>query len=184
MMSNRKVALYIAMSLDGYIAKHDDDISFLNVVDQEGEDYGYSTFSPTIDTYIVGRKTYEVVVGMVGNFPQAKDFDCYVVTRSARENEHGVTFYQGDPGALVRELKSKPGKNIYCDGGAEIIQALLRENLVDIYIVSVIPYILGDGIRLFKGGTPEHQLTLVGSKQFSSGLVQLHYEKKSPDGES
>ncbi|MEI7504924.1 MAG: dihydrofolate reductase, partial [Paludibacter sp.] len=69
MISNRKVILYIAMSLDGYIAKPNDDLSFLSMVQQEGEDYGYTDFVNTVDTVIMGRKTYDWVMTQVPEFP-------------------------------------------------------------------------------------------------------------------
>ena len=79
---------------------------------------------------------------------------------------------------MVQQLKSENGKNIYCDGGAEVIQELLKSDLVDEFIVSVIPVLVGDGIRLFKDSRPEQQLEFVGAKTFDTGLVQLHYKRK------
>jgi dihydrofolate reductase len=177
-MSKRKLILYISMSLDGFIATQDDDLSWLSVVQKEGEDYGYTAFNETIDTYIVGRKTYEVVMKLTGGvFPQAKQHTCYVLTRQARENENGVTFYDGDVEELILRLKSEEGKNIYCDGGGEVVKLLMDKDLIDEYIVSVIPVVLGDGKRLFHGGTPRIALNALPSKQYDTGLVQLHYVK-------
>ena len=79
---------------------------------------------------------------------------------------------------MIRQLKSKEGKNIYCDGGAEIINELLKNDLIDEFIISVIPVLVGDGIRLFKDGRPEQQLELVNAKTFDTGLTQLHYRRK------
>ena len=177
-MSTRKVILYISMSLDGYLAGPNDDLSFLNAVMMEGEDYGYGEFTSGVDTYIVGRKTYEVVMGMINDFPQAQQYNCYILTRTAREPENGVTFYSSDLEALISRLKSEPGKNIYCDGGAEIVRLFMEKHLIDEYIISIIPTILGDGKKLFMGGTPPENIELVGSKSFDSGLVQVHYRKK------
>lgn len=176
----RKLILYISQSLDGYLAAKDDDLSWLSIVEQPGEDYGYAAFNEQIDTYLVGRRTYEVVLKLTGgSFPQAQQHNCYVLTRQPREPENGVTFYSGNPCDLVRELKTQPGKHIYCDGGAEIVRLLMAENLIDEYIVSVIPILLGDGIRLFKGGTPRIELEAKPSKHFESGLVQLHYVRRA-----
>ncbi len=177
-MNERKLILYIAMSLDGYIAQPDDDLSFLSVVEKEGEDYGYSEFIQTIDTVILGRKTYDKVLSMGIGFPHA-DKETYIITRTTRPDEGLLRFYTGDLKMLVTELKVKPGKNIFCDGGAEIVHALLREQLIDEIIVSVIPVLLGDGIRLFKEGRPEQKATLLSSKSFEKGLVQLHYTVNS-----
>ncbi|MCL4114843.1 UNVERIFIED_CONTAM: hypothetical protein GTU68_043723 [Idotea baltica] len=166
------------MSLDGFIAPNNDDLNWLNFVQQKGEDYGYNSLTQNVDAYIVGRATYDVVLKLTGGeFPQAKQFDCYVITRLERAPENGVTFYNGELEALVSELKSKKGKNIYCDGGGQIVQLLMQKNLIDEYIISVIPTILGDGKRLFLANTPHIKLNALPSKQFSSGLVQLHYER-------
>jgi dihydrofolate reductase len=174
---NRKVVLYIAMTLDGYIAKNDDDIEFLNAMDRPGEDYGYGEFIKTVDATIVGRKTYDKVLSMGYDFPHA-DKECYIITRTSRPDIGNIRFYDGDLNALVANLKSREGKNIFVDGGAEIVHLLLTENLIDEITVSIIPILLGDGIRLFKDSRPESNLVLTGSKAFESGLVQLNYVKQ------
>lgn len=170
----RKLCLFIAMSLDGYIAKPDGDFSFLDEMNQEGEDYGYKAYIETVDTVLLGRKTYDKILSMGVESPYGER-DVYVVTRTPRENSGKTTFYSGDLKELVTTLKSKPGKNIYCDGGAEIISQLLHENLIDEMTVSVIPVLLGEGIRLFSGNFQEKKLKLTGSKSFEKGLVQLNY---------
>lgn len=177
-MPKRKLILYISMSLDGFLAAKDDDLSWLSVVEKKGEDYGYQEFTKDVDTYIVGRQTYDVVLKLTGgDFPQARQYQCYVITRQERPDENGVTFYNGDLETLVRKLKSEEGGNIYCDGGGQIVQLLMEKNLIDEYIVSVIPIILGDGKRLFIGGTDTIKLKARPSKYFDTGLVQLRYER-------
>jgi dihydrofolate reductase len=171
----RKSILYIAASLDGFIAKPNDDLSFLSLVEQVGEDYGYTDFLNTVDTIIIGRKTYDWVVNQVGYFPEAH-LETYVITRIKRPDTGNIKFYSGDLKELMHKLKLNSGKNIFIDGGAEIVNELLKNSLIDELIISVIPIILGDGIRLFQNGIPEKELKLVGSKQFEKGLVQIHYE--------
>ncbi len=179
-MSNRKLVLNISMSVDGFLATKDDGLDRLSVVEKEGEDYGYTEFMKTVDTYIVGRNTYNVVLKLTGGeFPHAKSLDCYVLTRQERESENGVQFYNGNIETLVQDLKAKEGKGIYCDGGAEVVQLLMEKDLIDEYIISVIPIMLGDGKRLFKGGVEGLNLKALPSKQYDSGLVQLHYERRS-----
>ncbi len=173
-MENRKLVLYIACSLDGRIAKPNNDMSFLDRVQVEGEDYGYYDFIKSIDTIILGRKTYEWVMTQVAEYPY-KEQDVYVITRTERPKKDNITFYAGDLGELVTRLKSKPGKNIFCDGGAEIVHALLSAKLFDELVFSIIPVILGDGTTLFKAGIPEADLKLISSKAYDSGLVQLKY---------
>lgn len=175
----RKLSLFIAMSLDGYIAKPNDDLSFLKIVEKEGEDYGYAEFTSTIDTLIIGRKTYDWVAREIGSAHYDNgDRDVYVITRSDRPSVGRTRFYNGDLSVLVQQLKSSEGKNIYCDGGAEVIAELLKNDLIDEMVISVIPILVGEGIRLFKDGRPEQLLELVSAKTFDTGLVQLRYKRK------
>jgi len=170
--------IFIASSLDGYIAKPNDDMSFLKMVEKEGEDYGYAEFTTTIDTIILGRKTYDWVMKEIGTSHYDNgERDVYVITRTARPTIGRTKFYTGDITELLQSLKSKGGKNIYCDGGAEIVTELLKNDLVDELIISVIPILVGDGTRLFKDGRPEQRLELISTKQFDKGLVQLHYKR-------
>lgn len=173
----RKLSLFIATSLDGYIAKLNDDLSFLKVVEKEGEDYGYAAFTATIDTIILGRKTYDYVLKEIGTAHYDNgQRDVYVITRTERPSVGRTTFYTGNLADLVQRLKSEKGKNIYCDGGAEIINELLQNDLIDEFIISIIPVLVGNGTRLFKDGRPEQQLELVSVKTFDTGLTQLHYK--------
>ena len=175
----RKISLFIATSLDGYIAKPDDDLSFLRLMEKEGEDYGYEEFTNTIDTVIVGRRTYDYVLEEIG--PSHYDNgqrDVYVITRTERPLVGKTIFYTGDITELVKRLKSEKGKNIYCDGGAEIINELLKHDLIDEFIISVIPVLLGDGIKLFKDGRPEQRLEFITAKTFETGLIQLYYRRE------
>src|SRR5688572_25617874 len=177
MKSSRKVILFIAASLDGYIAKPNDDLSFLAMVQMEGEDYGYSEFNQNVDTVIMGRKTFDWVMKQVPEFPHA-DKESFIITRTPRPDFGKTKFYSGDLNELISQLKNSPGKNIFIDGGAEIVNALLNQRLLDEIIISIIPVLLGDGVRLFKGGLPEQTLKLVSSKQYNSGLVEIHYSVK------
>ncbi|KAA9333673.1 dihydrofolate reductase family protein [Adhaeribacter soli] len=175
----RKISLFIAASLDGYIAKPNDDLSFLKIVEKEGEDYGYAKFTDTIDTLIIGRKTYDYVLKEIG--PSHYDNgqrDVYVITRTERPPVGRTTFYTGDLTKLVARLKSEKGKDIYCDGGAEVINELLKHDLIDEFIISIIPILLGNGTRLFKDGRPEQTLEFITAKTFETGLTQLHYKRK------
>ncbi|MEJ8801033.1 dihydrofolate reductase family protein [Pontibacter sp. H249] len=177
-MNSRKLSLYIAMSLDGYIATPDDDLSWLSIVETKGEDYGYSEFIATVDTVILGKRTYDKVLSMGVGFPHANDKDCYIITRTPQEHIGNIKFYTGNLKELVTRLKAEEGGTIFCDGGAQVIKMLLQDNLIDEFIISIIPILLGDGIPLFHSGIPEQQVQLVNTKSFKSGLVQLHYTRK------
>ncbi len=175
----RTLTIYIATSLDGYIAKPNDDLSFLKLVEKEGEDYGYKAFTETIDTIIVGRRTYDWVLKEIGpSWYDNGERSVYVITRTERPSVGKTTFYTGNLGELVQRLKSENGKIIYCDGGAEIIHELLKDDLIDEFVISIIPVLVGDGIRLFKDGRPEQTLEFVKAKTFETGLIQLHYKRK------
>ena len=139
----RKISLFIATSLDGYIAKPNDDL----------REIGPSHYDN-------GQR------------------DVYVITRTERPQAGRTIFHTGNISELVKRLKSEKGKNIYCDGGAEVIDELLKQDLIDEFIISVIPVLLGDGTRLFKDGRPEQILELISVKAFETGLTQLHYKKK------
>lgn len=172
----RKVILYIAISLDGYIAKPNDDLSFLSIVQQDGEDYGYTNFIKSVDTVILGRKTYDWVMSQVPVFPHA-DKNTFIITRTARPGIGNTNFYTGKLVELISRLKTEQGKNVFVDGGSEIVNELLNENLIDEFIVSVIPILVGNGKKLFKDGRPEQKLELISTKQFEKGLTQLHYKR-------
>ena len=175
----RRLSVFIAMSLDGYIAKPNDDLSFLKLVEKEGEDYGYARFTATIDTILLGRKTYDWVAKEIGTSHYDNgERDVYVMTRTERPAVGRTTFYTGNLAELVSKLKSKEGKNIYCDGGAQIINELLQNDLIDEWIISVIPILVGNGTRLFKDGRPEQELELLTTQTFDTGLTQLHYRRK------
>ncbi len=176
MTEDRKVILYIAMSLDGYIAKPNDDLDFLSIVQKEGEDYGYTEFINSIDTVILGRKTYDWVMKQVSKFPHA-DKNVYIITRTPKSGIGKTEFYSGDLKELMIHLKGVGGKNIFIDGGAEVVNELLKQNLIDEFIISIIPILVGNGTRLFTEGRPEQKLKLVFTKQFDTGLAQLHYKR-------
>lgn len=175
-MEARKVILFIAMSLDGYIARENNDISWLSIVENPNEDYGYSTFVQDIDTVIMGRKTYEKVISFGIEFPH-NGKKCYVISRTKTGYDENIEYYSENLDILISDLKSKEGKNIFVDGGAEVVNELLKLDMIDEFVISIVPIFLGSGIRLFKDGRPEQRLNLISSKEFMTGLVQLRYEK-------
>lgn len=172
-MVERKLISYVAMSLDGFIAKPDGDISFLSIVEKEGEDYGYAEFIKTIDTIIVGRKTYDKILDIGFNYPLDKDI--YVISRNIKKDQGRIKTYSGSLRYLVSDLRKTSGRNIFCDGGSEIVNELLQDNLIDEFIISIIPVVLGEGILFFKEKRPELKLELINCQKFDTGLVQLHY---------
>ena len=178
MTQERKLMMFIAASADGFIAGENDDLGFLSMVEVPGEDYGYNAFIKEVDSVILGRKTYDKVLSMGIGFTHS-DKDTWIITRTPKPAEGKVKFYNGGLTDLVADLKSKPGKNIFVDGGSEIIHQLMIADLFDEYIISVIPVFLGKGIPLFQSGRPSVNLVLKESSIFPSGLVQLHYIRKA-----
>ena len=169
----RKVVVYIAASLDGFIAAPGDDLSFLNLVQSQDEDYGYSDFMQNVGTVVMGRRTYEWVMKQVPEFPHAH-IESYIISGKGT-SAGNLNFYSGNVPGLIQTLQSQPGKNIFVDGGSVLINSLLKAQCIDQVIVSVIPVLLGNGIRLFEAGNPMSLLKLESSKSFPSGLVQLSY---------
>lgn len=174
MKQQRKLYLFIAMSLDGYIAAPDGDICFLPPIDKEGEDYGYTDFIEKVDTVVLGRKTYDKILSM-GMADPYGDREVYVLTHSPKVEKGKMHYYSGNLKDLILRLKSQEGQHIYCDGGADTIQQLLAEDLIDEMIISIIPVLLGEGIALFKGGFSLKKLSLVKASSYENGLVKLHY---------
>ena len=127
---------------------------------------------------IMGRKTYDWVMKQVPEFPHA-DKKSYIITRASRPALGNVNFYNGNLPDLIRHLKSKEGNNIFIDGGAEIVNLLLRDSLIDEFIISIIPVFVGSGTRLFSDDRIQQNIILSGIKHFDTGLVQLHYTSSS-----
>ena len=172
-----RCSVFIAVSLDGYIARPDGGIDWLHSVDMPGEDYGYNAFFESVDVVLLGRNSYDVVLGFSEWY--YGDKRCVVLTHRPGESRHGEEFYSGDVKELVQQLAESGVRRIYVDGG-KVIQQFLDEKLIDDLTISVIPILLGDGIRLFASGSPEQRLVLEGTQSWSSGLTQLRYRVETP----
>jgi len=153
----RKVVLFTACSLDGYIAGKDDDTSWLF---GDG-DHGYREFLATIDTVLMGRRTYDLALQM-GPFPYA-DKECYVFSRSLMGGDEHVEFVNQPVKEFVDMLRGREGRDIWLVGGSELISGFMMAGIVDEFIISMHPIILGEGIPLFKPRIPSCPLGLIGS---------------------
>ncbi len=170
----RKVVLFIAMSLDGYIATKEDSLEWLFQTEGEG-DNGYSEFYETVDTIILGRRTYDWILDMEGdNFPY-KGRQCFVFSGSRQGEDKNVRFFHGDITDFITKLKQEEGKDIWVVGGGELLQHFISNRLVDEWIITVAPTVLGDGIPLFKKNDFETRLRLKGVRQINQ-FTELHYE--------
>ncbi|OCA90493.1 hypothetical protein A8F94_00980 [Bacillus sp. FJAT-27225] len=173
MASERKVVVFIAQSLDGYIATKDDSLEWLFLVEGEG-DNGYSEFYETVDTVLMGKRTYDWIMEQEkGNFPYHPK-ECYVFTRSKIEDTDNVTFFNGDIKALIDQLKNKEGRNIWVVGGSDILHTFFTKHLIDEMIVTIAPVVIGEGIPLFKEGKYQLDLHLKGIRTFNQ-FAELHY---------
>lgn len=166
----RKIKLFIACSIDGYIARKDNGLDWLF----SDADYGYTEFYESIDTTLMGYKTYEQILTFEA-FPMQDKANIVFTRRDDRTPDTHVSFVSGDICAFTAKLKEQPGKDIWLVGGGEVITALNHAGLIDEYIISYHPIILGDGIPLFLKDSIETHLGLVSATPYPSGLVQMHY---------
>lgn len=175
-MDERKVVCYIATSLDGYIADVEETLDWLLHVEMEG-DGGYQAFIETVDTVVLGRRTYEWVMKYEnGNFPYV-DQQSYVVTSRPEASKGQLTFTSEDPANLVKRLKQQAGNTIWPVGGSLLLERLLQEDLVDEFIISVAPLTLGDGIPLFQKTQRRLDFTLESVTKHGQ-MAQMHYIRR------
>ena len=160
------------MTLDGFIARRDGSIDWLDAVQRPAEDYGFQQFFDGVDALILGRRTYETALGFE-SWPYTGK-RCLVLTHSTPQSRHGEEVYSGDPVALVERLGAEGIKRVYADGGM-VISQFLRLNLLDDLTISIAPVLLGDGVRLFSPNEVEQALVLKASRSYQSGLVQHRY---------
>lgn len=170
-----KVSVYIAISLDGFIARKNGDIDWLTS-GEGGEDYGYAQFMSDIDHIVMGRNTYEKVLTF-GGWPYAKN----VIVLSSRhlaippDLSDKVEALNLSPSDLLNEMQARGAKHIYLDGGVTI-QRFLREGFVDELTITTIPILIGDGLSLFGELEEDVKLELIKSESFKNGFVQNQYK--------
>ncbi len=175
---SRKLILYVAISLDGYIARSDGSIDWLNPdYDDIGEDKSYRALYERIDTLIMGRKTYDQVVNdlAVDSYPYA-DRMSYIITSRPEINRDNIIFTDEPVCDLVKALQNEEGKDIWIVGGSQTIAPLMEENLIDEYQITILPILLGEGIPLFRHfQAPVH--LFLSSAYAEQQMVYLTYEK-------
>ena len=180
MKAQRKIIVYIATSADGYIARPDGDVEWLNRLPPTA-DHGMTEFYPTIDTILWGRKTCDMALAFQEKGVAEAAFDTnmknYVFTHTPPPSAppKGVEFVNEPIKKFASRLRAKKGKDIWIMGGAGIIASFLDEGEVDEFILSVVPVLIGEGIPLL---APRHRtvpLKLLASTKFADGVVKLHY---------
>ena len=180
-----KCSVYIATSLDGYIARSDGSLDWLPGASGEAvaevdpnEDFGYGAFMASVDHLLMGRHTYEAVRGF-GQWPYQVPVTVWSRTLSqfpqkGEEAPAQVAFSAHPIQQLVTELAQQGVQHLYVDGG-QTIRHFLAEGLIGEITLSVVPVILGEGISLFSGVKKEVHLELLQSRPFANGMVQNHY---------
>lgn len=175
----RKISLFIAMSLDGYIADENGGVDWLKGQGNDTENVDvYSEFIKDIDTVLMGRKTYEQIVTELSPAEWVYDgLTSYVFTHKEQSSSGNIRFVKEAPGELLRKLRAEEGKGIWICGGADLVRQVLAEDLIDQYYISVIPVLLGSGIRLFSGMDKKMELKLVKTQNYN-GITDLVYERR------
>mgnify|MGYP001797678541 CR=1 FL=1 len=177
----KKLKLYIAMSLDGYIARKDGSIDWLEALPNPNQiDYGYSDFYDTIDTVIMGRTTYDHILGFDVPWPYEK-CTTYLATRATdyEAPTPQTKVIQGEIGVASRAIIQEDGKDIWLVGGGQLVAFYLDEGLVDEMLLFVIPTIIGDGIPLFPSPLKERSFQLTSVEKYETGASLLHFTKAS-----
>jgi dihydrofolate reductase len=171
--SRRKIILYVAVSADGFIARPDGDVAWLDRPRTAG-DYGMAAFYKTVDTVLMGRKTYEV--GLKFGQKAYAGKKNYVFSRTLRPTVKArVEVVSGDVGELAWKLRSEEGKHIWLVGGAELAAAFLDAGQLDELIIHVIPTLIGEGIPLIQPRHRSVELTLLSTRTYRDGVLRLRY---------
>lgn len=180
-MARPRTAAFLGTSLDGFIAGPNGELDWLGRQGGPPEDQGFDRFLASVDLVLMGRSTWEVVQAFpswpYGEKPVA------VLSHRAGGARHGERFLEGAPAAVLERLEREGLRRVYVDGGA-VVSQFLAAGLLDELTVSILPVVLGAGIRLFQSTGPERWLTLRGQRAWPSGLVQLRYAATAaPDPE-
>ena len=175
MPNRRKVIVHIATSADGYIARPDGDLDWLTSRPAPKGFYGMNAFMKTIDTKVLGRKTYEISLELGAKF-DAKNPAVVFSRQPPPKNLPAGVDWVGEPiGPYMNLLCAKPGKDIWLMGGGELIASFLDANAIDEFVVSVAPVFIGDGLPLIARRHRHTVLELLSSERFDDGLVQNRY---------
>lgn len=169
------LSAFLAISLDGHIARVDGGLDWLDPYQGPGHDYGYDAFIGGVDAVIMGRTTYDTVLTF-GVWPFG-DRDVVVLTHRAIEPTYGERVYAGALAPLLAELERAGRTHVYLDGGQAVRQGL-REELLTTLTLTVIPTILGDGRPLFDATVPASQWRPIASTMYPTGPVQLQYQRE------
>jgi dihydrofolate reductase len=163
--------IYIAVSLDGYVATPDGGVEWLDAY--QAEDFGYDEFFTTIDTIVMGRSTYEQVLGFE-TWPYVGKRSVVVTSRPLTDAPDDTHAFHGSPDELVQQL-GQDDAAVWIMGGAKLIQAFLNLDAIAMMELFVMPVLLGDGVRLFEPMRGPRRLSLASAQSYPSGVVKLTY---------
>ena len=174
-----KASVYIATSLDGFIARENGDLDWLPGMESGpgGEDYGYKDFMDTVDVLVMGRKTFEKILTF-GQWPYGKKPVVVLANRLVdipKKLASKVIHMAGPPAGILGRLATGGAKHVYIDGG-RTIQGFLEAGLIQQMIITRVPVLLGRGIPLFGALSRDVKLRLIATRQFPNGLVQSTYD--------
>ncbi|HKB64638.1 MAG TPA: dihydrofolate reductase family protein [Pyrinomonadaceae bacterium] len=176
MTQTRKIIVNLATSADGYIARADGNLDWLTKRPAPKGFYGMPQFMRSVDAKLLGRKTFDLSVELGAHF-SADDRHFVFSRRPPPESvPPGVEFVSQSISAFAKTLRDQPGKNIWMMGGGEIIASFLDEDLIDEFIITVVPTFIGEGIPLIAPRSRNVPLKLRSAKPFPDGVVQLHYD--------
>ncbi|ASU35468.1 dihydrofolate reductase family protein [Mucilaginibacter xinganensis] len=178
-----KITIHMVSSLDGYIAKKDNSVSWFETADHYEQgvnvtEQDAAAFLQTIDCYVMGSRTYELALELSKSYgwPYGEVPVIVLTHRKLPVDRQNVEMYSGDLHQLVYDRLKPKYKNVWLVGGAELAMDFIRLNLADEIRLSVLPIILGDGLRFFDQMIPEQALHLKNVTAYKSGMVELHYE--------
>jgi len=171
-----RISVFVGLSLDGYLAREDGGLDYLTPFG--AEDHGYDDFMRSVDALVVGRATYDTVLGF-DDWPYAGK-RVVVLTHRPIAPRHGETTYAGALAPLAARLAAEGVQHVYLDGGVAIRQGL-DEDLIDDMTISTVPVTIGAGRRLF-GAAPSQTKTwsLVSVRDYPDGLVQMRHDRRRP----
>ena len=175
MTKHRSVIVHIAASADGFIARSDGDLEWLTSRPAPEGFYGMNAFVKSIDTKVLGRRTYDESLRLGAKFDSKGGTFVFSRHGAPADAPSGVEFVNGPIGAFVSRLREHPGKNIWLMGGGDLIASFLDEQAIDEFVISVVPVFIGDGIPLIARRPRHVALQLQSVERFDDGLVQLHY---------
>lgn len=172
-----EVVYYVASSLDGFIATPDGGVEWLSPFEGTGDDYGYAEFYGSVDSVLLGRRTYDKILGF-GAWPYPGK-PCWVFSHRKTDIALAeVTLTAQSPIEVVSAMAARGLRRAWLVGGAALAASFRADGLITEYVVSVIPVILGSGVPLFAPAGPTEHLKLVESRSYPNGLVQLRYVRR------